>query len=63
MKTSWNTLVKECPYSTVKKGERERERALRIMNAQAVPKMSPLMKMSRSCSPWLCVIGGETFAA
>ena len=25
--------------------------------------MSPLMKMSRSCTPWLCVIGGETCEA
>ena len=34
-----------------------RERALRVMDSLATPKMTPLMKMSRSCTPWLCAIG------
>ena len=29
----------------------------------AAQKMPPLMKMSRSCTPRLCVKGGETFEA
>ena len=53
------SLGKESPYSTVKKGQqslRGGERALRMMDGLAAPKMSPLMKMSRSCTLWLCVI-------
>ena len=61
------TLGKESPsYSTVKNGQqslRGRERALRMMDSLAAPKMPQLMKMSRSCTPWLCVIGGETCEA
>ena len=62
------TLGKESPsynkYSTVqwKNGQQSLsrgERALRMMDGLATPKMPPLMKMSRSCTPWLCVIGGE----
>ena len=33
---------------------------LRMMDVVAAPKMPPLRKMSWSCTPWLCVIGGET---
>ena len=29
-----------------------------MMDGLAAPKMPPLMKMSRSCTPWLCVIDG-----
>ena len=29
---------------------------MRIVDGLATPKMPPLMKMSRSCTPWLCVI-------
>ena len=36
------------------------DRALRMMDGLAAPKMPPLMQMSRSCIPWLCVIEGET---
>ena len=62
------TLRNESPsYGTVIKwaGEfkRERERALRMMDGLAAPEMPPLVKMSRSCTPWLCVIGGETCEA
>ena len=32
---------------------------LRMMDGLASPKMPPLMKMSRLCTPWLYVIGGE----
>ena len=62
------TLGKESPsYSTVKKiGQqslRVGERALRMMDGLAAPKVPPLTKMSRSCTPWLCVRGGETCEA
>ena len=64
------TLGKESPsYSTVKnlaaEFERRGERALRMMNGLAAPKMPPLMKLSWSCTPWLhvYVIGGETCEA
>ena len=51
------TLGKESlSYSTVKKWAAER--VLRMMDGLAAQKMPPLMKMSRSCTPWLCVIGG-----
>ena len=56
-------------YSTVQKWasgfkrERERERALRMMRGLATPKMPLLMKMSRLCTPWLCVIEDETCEA
>ena len=56
------TLGKESPsYSTVSlRGE---ERALWMMDGLAAPKIPPLMKMPRSCTPWLCVIVGETCEA
>ena len=61
------TLEKESPsYSTVRKWAAEfkrRERALMMMDGLAATKMPPLMKMSSSCIPWLCVIGGETCEA
>ena len=60
------TPGKESPYSTVKNGQhssRGGERALRMINGLAAQKMISLMKMSRSCIPWLCVIGGETCEA
>ena len=62
------TLAKESPsYSTVKNGQQslreERERALRMMDGLDAPKMLPLMKMSRSYTPWLCVIEGKTCEA
>ena len=54
------TLGKESPsYSTVITGQQSLtwgERVLRMMDGLATPKMPPLMKMSRSCTPWLCVI-------
>ena len=59
-------LGKESPtYSTaIKMGcivfKRGEEKVLRMMGGLVAPKMPPLMKMSRSCTPWLCVIGGET---
>ena len=61
------TLGKESPsYSTVKKlaaeFKRGRERAFRMMNGLAAPKM-PLMKMTIWCTPWLCMIKGETCEA
>ena len=34
-----------------------------LMDGLVVQKMTPLMKMSRSCTPRLCVIGGETCEA
>ena len=58
------TLGKESPsYSTVKQWAEELkrgERALRRMDGLAAQKMPPLMKLSRSCTPWLCVIGEGT---
>ena len=52
------TFGKESPtYSTVKNREAEfkrGERALRMMYGLAAQKMTPLMKMPRSCTPWLC---------
>ena len=58
------TLGKESPsYCTVKTWAaklRGGERVLRIMDGVAAPKMSPLMKATRTCTPWLCVIVGET---
>ena len=60
------TPGKESPfYSSEKMGSRvlEGERALRMMDSPPAPKMPPLMKMSRFCTPWLCVIGGETCQA
>ena len=54
-------------YSLVKtlaaEFKRERERAMGMMDGLAAPKMPPLMKMSRLCTPWLCVIGGKTCEA
>ena len=48
-------------YSTVKKmGSREgRERALMMIDSLLAPNMPLLMKMSRTCTPLLCVIGGQ----
>ena len=61
------TLGKGFPsYSTVKKWEAEfkrGERALRLMDGLAAQKMPPLTEMSRSYTPWLCVIRGETCEA
>ena len=36
------------------------ERAFVIMEGLAGPNMPPLIKLSRSCTPWLLVIGCET---
>ena len=62
-----DALGKESPsYCTVKNGQqslRGGERALRMVDGLAAPKMPPLMKMSRSCTPWLCVIGDDTCEA
>ena len=56
------TLGKESPsYSTVNKWQqslRGPERALRMIDGLTTPKMPPMVKMSRLCTPWLCVIGG-----
>ena len=58
------TIGKESPsYSRVKKWRAEfkrGERAFMMMDGLADSKMPLLMKMLRSCTPWLCVIGGET---
>ena len=35
----------------------------RMMDGLAALKMPPLMKISRLCTSWLCVIGGETSEA
>ena len=35
-------------------------RAFIMMDGLAAQKMPPLIKMSRSCTPWLCVLGGKT---
>ena len=46
-------------YSTVRKWAaafKRGKRALRMMGSPAAQKMPPLMKMSRSCTPWLCVL-------
>ena len=49
------TLGKESPsYNTVKNGQQQR--TLGLMDDLAAQKMLPLMKMSSSCTPWLCVI-------
>ena len=32
-----------------------------MIDSLAAPKMPPLIKMPRSCTAWLCVIGGESF--
>ena len=57
------TLGKESPSYSIAKNEhqglRGGEIALRMMDGLAAPKMSLLMKMSRSRAAWLCVIGGE----
>ena len=37
--------------------------ALRMIDGLVAGKMPPLMKMSRSCTPWLYVIGGKTCEA
>ena len=54
-------------YSTVKKWAAEFKGggggALMMMDGPAASKMTPVMKMSRSCIPWLCVLGGETCEA
>ena len=58
------TIGKESPtYSTVngQQSLRGEKRALRMMGSLAAPKMPPLMKMSWSCTPWLCVISSETY--
>ena len=61
------TLGKESSsYSAVNKWSAEfkrGERVLRMMDGLADQKMPPLMEMSRSCTPWLCVIGGKTCEA
>ena len=52
------TFGKGSPYSTVKKwaAEFKRGRVLRMMDGLVAPKMPPLMKMSRLCTPCLCVM-------
>ena len=61
------TFGEESPsYSTVKKWAADFKRgeiALRMMGGVAAPKMHSLMKMSRSCTPWLSVKGGENSEA
>ena len=62
------SLGKESPsYSTVTKWaaefKRGRKRALMMKDGLAAPKMPPLMKMSRLCTPWLCMLGGKTCEA
>ena len=61
MKTSWKHLGRSLLLITQwKNGQqslRGGERALRNMDGLATPKMPSLMKLSRSYTPWLCVIG------
>ena len=61
------TLLKESTsYSTVKKWTAEfkrGERAMMMMDGLAALNMPLLVKMSWLCTPWLCVIGGETSEA
>ena len=60
------TLGKSLLIAQWKSGQqslRGGEIALRMMDGLAAPKMPPLMKMSGSCTSWLCVIGGETCEA
>ena len=48
-------------YSTVEKWAAEFERgreSVEVLDGLATQKIPQLMKMSRSCTPWLCVIGG-----
>ena len=56
-------LWKESPsYSTVKKRAAEFKReSVEDDRWFRRPKVPWLMKMSRSCTPWLCVIGGKTY--
>ena len=58
------TLGMESPYDSAGKklqqSLREGERALMMMDGMAASNMPPLMKMPRSCTPWLYVIEGET---
>ena len=55
------TLGKES-HCTVKKWAADFKRG-RDVDGLAAPKMPPLMKMSRLCTSWLCMIGGETCEA
>ena len=62
------TLGKESPsHSTVKKWAAEfkrRRESVEDDGRSCRPKDATIvMKMSKSCKPWLCVIGGETWEA
>ena len=60
-------LGRESPsYSTVKKWTTKFKMGRESVKADGQsgpPKMPPLMKTSRSCTPWFCVIGGWTYEA
>ena len=62
IKTSWKPLGR----SHIEKNGQQSlrgERVLRMMDGPAALKMPSLMKLSRTCIPWLCVIGGEGYEA
>ena len=66
IKTSWKPLRSLNFIAQCKNGQhnlRMGERALRMMENHAASRMPSLMKMSRSCTPWICVMGGETCEA
>ena len=57
------TLGKETPYNKVKNWAAEfkgGDRALRMMDGLTAQKTPQLIKISRSRTPWLSMIGGET---
>ena len=60
MESLWKESLSYGAVKNWQQSLRGGERVLRMMNGLSAPKMPPLMKMSMLCTPWLCVIGGET---